>query len=402
MPKISVSDRLNQVPASPIREYVPLSQAAEREGVKVYHLNIGDPDILTPEVMIRVLSDWKINPLGYAPSQGTIKYLESLLSYYHQLGYNYLETKNLQVTIGGSEAIYMAMFASCNPGDEIIVFEPFYTNYNSYAATSGVKLIPIKTDIADGFHFPGPKAIEAKITGRTRAILYCNPNNPTGTVYTKNEIEMLVSLAAKHNLFLLSDEVYREYVFDGKKQVSLLNYFPEYPENLIVLDSMSKRYSLCGLRLGTLISLNPEIMSGVLRIAQGRLSAGIVDQAIASSLTEVPRSYLTDVQKEYWERRDVLFEGLKNIPGVIIPKPEGAFYTIVGLPVDNAKNFCRWLLTDFRDHGETIMLAPASGFYATAGLGDKEVRIAYVLNKKSLLRSIEILKIALSVYPHKL
>jgi aspartate aminotransferase len=392
------SIRLGKVPSSPIRKLVPFAQAAKRKGVHVYHLNIGDPDIKTPEVMLRVLRTWKRNPIGYALSQGESEFIEALLTYYHRLSFRFLQEKHFQVTVGGSEAISWALFSVCNPGDEVIVFEPFYTNYNSYAVVNGVKLVPILTTSTNGFHLPTREVIEKKISKKTKAILICNPNNPTGTVYTKSEIETLVSVAKRNKLFLLSDEVYREYAYDGRKHVSLLSYMQDIPNEAIVLDSMSKRYSLCGIRLGALISLNEEIMAGVLRIGQGRLSAGLVDQAVAAKLTQVPTSYLKSVKAEYERRRDVLYEGLKRIPGVVIPKPEGAFYSIVGLPVSDAEEFCRWLLTDFRDKKETVMLAPAAGFYATPGRGRNEVRIAYVLNTRDLTRCVELLRKALIQY----
>jgi aspartate aminotransferase len=395
---ITVSQRLGLVPASPIRKLVPYANEAKKQGVKVYHLNIGDPDVETPEVMMNVLRNWHDNPIRYGQSQGEPVFLKALKTYYHGLGYSFIDVPDIQVTSGGSEAISLALFATCEPGDEVLVFEPLYTNYNTYAVVNGVKLVPVRTRAEDGFHLPKQKEIEKKITKKTKAILYCSPNNPTGTVFTPSEVEGLVALAKKHNLFLLADEVYREYVYDGKKQTSLLTYMHKIPKQAILLDSMSKRYSLCGVRLGALISLNEKIMAGVLRIAQGRLSAGFVDQAIAAKLTEVPQSYLESVNKEYEKRRDVLHEGLKKIPGVVIPKPEGAFYAIVGLPVDDAEDFCRWLLTDFRDNNETVMLAPAAGFYATPGLGKNEVRIAYVLNVQKLTRCIELIAKALKIY----
>jgi len=394
----SVSERLQKVPASPIRKLVPFADAAKKEGITVYHLNIGDPDIKTPDVMVDVLRNWDRNPIGYANSKGEAELLESLKRYYHGAGFPFIETKDIQVTVGGSEAISWAMYATCEPGDEIIVFEPFYTNYNTYAVVNGVTLVPVLTTAENGFHMPPKAEIEKKITPRTKAILICTPNNPTGTVYTKEEITMLVEISKEHGLFLLSDEVYREYAYDGKKQTSLMSYMQEIPDRAIMLDSLSKRYSACGIRIGTLVSLNPDVMAGVLRIGQGRLSAGLVDQAIAARLTEVPASYLTGVYEEYAKRRDVLYEGLKAIPGVVIPKPEGAFYTIVGLPVTDAEHFCQWLLTDFRDKNETVMVAPAAGFYATPGRGKNEVRIAYVLNTDAIARSIEILRKALTAY----
>lgn len=398
MSKISVSSRLLSVPSSPIRKLVPFAMKAKKEGVKVYHLNIGDPDIKTPDVMLNVLNNWKDNPLRYGQSQGEVKFLEALKIYYNKLGFDFVDTTHIQVTTGGSEAISMAMFATCQVGDEILTFEPLYTNYNSYGAINGVTLKAILTTADTGFHLPSKDVIEKSITEKTKAILLCNPNNPTGTVYTKDEIEMLVSLAKEHDLFILSDEVYREYTYDGRKHVSLLSYMKDMPEHIIVLDSMSKRYSLCGVRLGNIVTLNKDVLAGVLAIAQGRLSAGFVDQEIASKLVDVPQSYLDDVHAEYVKRRDVLYEGLKKIDGVVIPKPEGAFYTIVGLPVDDAEKFCIWLLTDFRDNNETVMLAPASGFYSSQGKGKNEVRIAYVLNTMAIARCVELLKRALVQY----
>lgn len=398
---MNVSKRLQNVPASPIRKLVPYAQAAKKDGVKVYHLNIGDPDIETPKVMMDVLKNWSINPIGYSLSQGEPVFLESLKSYYHGLGAAFLDVANIQITSGGSEAISMALFAICEPGDEVIVFEPFYANYNTYAVVNGVTLVPVRTSIEDGFHLPDKKTIESHITKKTKAILICSPNNPTGTVFTKSEIELLVSEVKEHGLFLLTDEVYREYTYDGRVQTSLLSYMQEIPEQAIMLDSMSKRYNLCGARLGALISLNADVMAGVLRVAQGRLSSGIIDQQVASRLTEVPQSWLDETHDEWAKRRDVLYEGLTSIPGVTIPKPEGAFYSIVGLPVVDSEDFAKWLLTDFRDNNETVMVAPAGGFYATSGLGKNEVRIAYVLNTTDLKRCVELLAKALQTYTSK-
>lgn len=398
---MNASSRLTKVPASPIRKLVPLAQAAKKDGVKVYHLNIGDPDIKTPPVMMDVLKNWSIDPIGYSQSQGEPVFLESLKSYYNKLGYDFVDLAHIQVTSGGSEGISMVLFATCEAGDEVIVFEPFYANYNTYAVVNGVTLVPIRTSIDDGFHLPKREDIEKHITAKTKAILICTPNNPTGTVYTKEEMDLLVDVAKKYNLFLLSDEVYREYAYDGRKQVSLLDYMQDMPERAVVLDSMSKRYSLCGVRLGAVVSLNADIMAGILRMGQGRLSSGIIDQHVAARLTEVPESWLKEIHDEFEKRRDVLYEGLKKIPGVVIPKPEGAFYTIVGLPIADAEDFCQWLLTDFRDNNETFMVAPAAGFYATAGLGKNEVRIAYVLNTKDLARCVELLKKALELYTNK-
>lgn len=392
------SRRLSDVPPSPIRKLVPLAQAAKKKGVMVYHLNIGDPDIKTPDQMIEVLKTWKKNPIRYDQSQGNPDLLDALLWYYKKIGFSFLKHEHIQVTLGGSEGIFMSLFAVGSPGDELIVFEPFFTTYNSYAVLTGVKVVPVRTSIKNGFHLPSRRVIEKKITKKTKAILYTNPNNPTGTVYRKAEIETLVTLAKKHNLFLIADEVYREFCYDGRKHVSLFSYMRDIPDRAILLDSLSKRYALCGARLGMLISLNPDVMAGVLRIAQARLSAGLIDQTMAAALTKVPDDYFKAVQREYALRRDLLYEGLRKIGGVTIPKPEGAFYTVVGLPIADAEHFCAWLLTDFRENNETIMLAPAPGFYATKGLGKNEVRIAYVINQKGLRRCIELICKALAQY----
>jgi aspartate aminotransferase len=395
------SKRLSSVPSSPIRKLVPYAVSAKEQGVTVYHLNIGDPDIKTPEVMLDVLKNWDKNPIGYDQSQGNPLFLSAMKTYYHRLGFSFITSSHIQVTSGGSEAIAMAMFAVCDAGEEILTFEPLYTNYNSYAVVTGISLRAIETSAGNGFHLPDREVIENAITKKTRAILICNPNNPTGTVYTKEEIEMLVSIAKKHGLFLLSDEVYREYTYDGRAHVSLFAYMQEIPDLAIVLDSMSKRYSLCGARLGTLVTLNENVLKGVLAIAQGRLSSGLIDQMMAAKLTEVPDAYLEEVHDEYAKRRDVLYDGLRAIEGVVIPKPEGAFYTIVGLPVESAEDFAKWLLTDFRDNNETVMVAPAAGFYATPGKGKNEVRIAYVLNVNAIKRCIDILGKALVAYRNR-
>jgi len=392
------SQRLLNVQPSPIRKLVPFAVEAKKQGVHVYHLNIGDPDVKAPDVMLEAIKNWNKNPIGYDQSKGNPDFIDSLLWYYDKIGYKFLKPDDIQVTTGGSEAITMAFFATCEMGDEVIVFEPFYTNYNGYASINDIKLVPIPTKIEDGFHLPSKSEIEKHITPKTKAILYCSPNNPTGTVYTKDEVEMLVDIAEKHNLFLMSDEVYREFSYDGKKQVSLLSYMQKLPKQIIVLDSLSKRYSVCGLRLGWLISLNEDVMEGVLRIAQARLSSGLIDQVVGAKIKDVPESYLDEMCDEYKKRRDILYEGMKKIPGVIIPKPEGAFYSMVKLPIKDSEHFCKWLLTDFRDNNETVMLAPAGGFYADQSLGKNEVRIAYVLNAEKLKRCVELIRKALDVY----
>ncbi len=394
----TLSKRIDTVPASPIRALVPLANAAKARGITVYHLNIGDPDIQTPKEMLSVLRNWRQNPIGYGQSQGDKPLLDAFAEYYKKLGYGFIGTEHIQVTIGGSEAIAMALFAVCDAGDEILVFEPFYANYASYAAVYGINCIPVTTSIDTGFHLPSRKEIERHITKKTKAILLCTPNNPTGTVYTQDELEMLGDIASSRKLFLISDEVYREFVYDGDTSASILSLMERMPRQCILVDSLSKRYSACGIRIGALVSLHPEILSGVLRIAQGRLSAGLVDQAIAASIGNVPASYTQDVRCEYQLRRDVLYTGLRAIGGVTATLPEGAFYIIAKLPVDDATDFCRYLLTDFSDNKETVMLAPAAGFYKTPGVGKQEVRIAYVLNRTKLIRAVEILKKALAAY----
>jgi len=398
---MNISDIAKKIPASPIRELVPYADIAKKNGVHVYHLNIGDPDIQTPIEMIEVLKNWHKNPIGYAHSQGTAELLESMLWYYKKLGFAQLATENIQITFGGSEGLMWIFMSVCNPGDEIVVFEPFYTNYNSYAIMTHAKLVPILTTIENGFHLPSVEEIERKITPKTRAILICNPGNPNGVVYTKDEMDMLVSLAKKHNIFLISDEVYREFVYGDSLAISALSYTNEYRDGIIVCDSLSKRYSLCGIRIGTIVSFNKELMSACLRYAQARLSAGMVDQTVSASLTKVPDSYFAQVQVEYKNRRDTLIAGLKTIPGVVCPVPEGAFYIIVKLPVDDSFAFAKFMLSEFSDENETVMVAPAAGFYSTPGLGKDEIRIAYVLNTKALDRSAQILKKALVAYNAK-
>ncbi|OGK09820.1 aspartate aminotransferase [Candidatus Roizmanbacteria bacterium RIFCSPHIGHO2_01_FULL_35_10] len=393
-----VSSRLLQIPESPIRKLVPYATEAIRKGIKVYYFNIGDPDIDTPEIMLEVLTNWKQKTITYSRSHGEPNLLESLKNYYNKLGHTFINIDHLLVTLGGSEAISMAFLATTELGDEIITFEPFYTNYNSYAAVNGIKIVPVRTFAKDGFHLPSRQEIEKKINKKTKALLYCNPNNPTGTVYTKKEVEMLVSIAKKYNLFLIADEVYREFVFDNRQHTSILSYFNKIPNQAILVDSLSKRYSLCGARVGVLCSLNKEIMDGAMRIAQGRLSAGLIDQLMASKLAKVPESYFKKVHREYENRRNVLYKGLLSIPGVSVPNPEGAFYCIVDLPVKDSEDFCKFLLTDFNLNGETIMIAPAAGFYATKGLGNNQVRIAYVLKVEYLKKLIQILKKALPAY----
>ncbi len=401
MKTISVSKRLEDIPISSVRKLTPYAQATKAEGVKIYHLNIGDPDVKTPDIMLKVLHEWNYNPIRYAQSQGEPEFLKALESYFHDLGYKSVNPKNMVVTVGGSEAVVISLYAVANPGEEVLVFEPFYSNYSACASFADVKLVAVPTRIEDGFHLPSQKQIEAKITKKTRAILFCSPGNPTGTVYSKEEIEILVKVAKKHNLFLISDEVYREYIFDNKKHVSILSYINELPEQIILLDSLSKRYALCGARLGILMTLNENILKGAIKLAQSRLSAGFIEQVMAAKLTQVKQSYIDAVRIEYQKRRDVLYEGLMKIPGVFLAKPEGAFYSMVSLPVKDAEDFAIFLLKEFRINNETVMLAPGGGFYGTKGKGQDQVRIAYVLNTQDLKTSIKIIDQALKSYQSK-
>ena len=395
---MKLSDVAKSIPVSPLRGLAPLAHEAEKKGTKVYHLNIGNPDIETPAVMINSLKKWTDKTIGYSDSHGDKHFLKSLLWYYRTLGFDKLHYSNLQVTFGGSEALLWVFTTICNPGDEIITFEPFYTNYSSFVVISHAKIVPIKTVIDSGFHLPESAQIEEKITPKTRAILLCNPSNPTGTVYTKEELDMIVNIAKKNHLYIISDEVYREFVYDKKKSISMLEYADQYRDGIIIVDSLSKRYSLCGARLGVIVSFNHELMSIFLRFAQARLSAGYIDQSVATELVNVEDDYFAKVIEEYRLRRNLVVSELNKIEGVFCPNPEGAFYVIVRLPIEDSEQFAQWLLTDFSDNSETIMLAPATGFYSSKNLGHNEVRIAYVINRKDLGRSIELLKKALIIY----
>ncbi len=395
------SQRIKDLPISAVRKLTPYALKAKAEGVKVFHLNIGDPDIKTPAVMVKVLQNFKLETIRYAQSSGEPELVQAIKNYYQKLGFKNINEGNMVVTIGGSEAIMMAFYAVTNPGDEILVFEPFYSNYSSFAHLNEIKIVPIPTKIENGFHLPAKNIIESYITKKTRAILFSSPNNPTGTVFTKEEMQTLVKIARKNDLFIISDEVYREFVFDNKSSTSILEYLQQIPDQIILVDSLSKRFSLCGARIGVLVTLNKEIIAGILKIAQSRLSGGLVDQLMAARLMKVPSSYTIAVVKEYQKRRDVLYDGLLKIEGVFLTKPEGAFYTMVSLPVKEAEDFAIFLLKDFRLNNQTVMLAPGAGFYATAGQGLDQVRIAYVLKVPDLLMCIKIISEGLKAYKLK-
>lgn len=394
--KPEVSQRGQLMPASPIRKLSPMADDAKRRGVHVIHLNIGQPDLETPEPMRRRLQNLREKVLAYSPSVGTPEYLGSLVEYYRRLGIP-LHLNELIATTGGSEAVQFAMIACSNPGDEILVVEPFYTNYRAFATIAGVKLVPLLTRGEEGFHLPPREAWKAAITPRTKAILLCNPNNPTGTVYSRDELLMVAELCREHGLFFISDEVYREFVYDGRELISALR-LEGFEQHVVVVDSLSKRYSACGIRLGALVTRNPEVYSVCARLAQGRLSPPGLAQLVALGASELGPDYTEGVVREYQSRRDLLFAGLQTIPGVFLRQPEGAFYFIARLPVLDSEDFARWMLESFQHQGATVMVAPAPGFYATEGQGLDEVRIAYVLEAAQLQRAVECLSEGLKQY----
>ena len=393
----ALSERAGRIPASPIRKLVPLADAAKARGTKVYHLNIGQPDIETPPAMRNRLKQFDDKVIEYSPSGGTPEYLRSLQRYYERRLGIPLATNQILATTGGSEAILFSFMACGDEGDEVIVLEPFYANYKSFAAMAGLNIVPVTSRGREGFHLPERDGWERVVTPRSRVLILCNPNNPTGTVYRPEEMEMIASFCRDHGLFLVSDEVYREFVYDGRHAISALE-LPGSEEFVIVVDSLSKRYSACGIRLGSLVTRNPKIYDACLRMAQGRLSPPGLAQFIAVGAESLGDEYARGVVAEYQRRRDVLYEGLTSIPGVFLQKPEGAFYCIARLPIDDAERFAAWLLTDFQHDGETVMVAPGNGFYASA-LGLNEVRIAYVLKEEDLRTSISLLAEALQRYP---
>ncbi|HET7745975.1 MAG TPA: pyridoxal phosphate-dependent aminotransferase [Vicinamibacteria bacterium] len=391
-----VSERARRMPASPIRKLMPLADQAKKRGVHVYHLNIGQPDIETPAPMRERIHALRDTVYAYTPSGGTPEYLQTLQAYYRGIGIE-LGLDQIMATTGGSEAVSFAMLACANDGDDALVVEPFYTNYSAFATMAGVRLVPLRARGETGFHLPPREEWEEARTDRTRLVILCNPNNPTGTVYTADEVRMVAEFCRAHGLFLVSDEVYREFVYDGGKATSALS-LKGYEDLVITVDSLSKRYSACGVRLGCLVTRNRDVAQAALKMAQGRLSAPGLAQVAALGARELGPEYTEGVIREYQQRRDILFEGLCRIPGVFLRKPEGAFYFVARLPVRDSEDFAAWLLTDFQLRGATVMVAPAPGFYATPGLGADEVRIAYVLKADDLRASVEILAEALQAY----
>lgn len=394
MPKISKKGQ--QMPESPIRKLVPFAEAAKKRGTKVYHLNIGQPDIKTPEVALNAVKNADIEVLEYSHSAGFESYRNKLAAYYQKQGLP-VNTEDIIITTGGSEALMFAMGSTMDQGDEIIIPEPFYANYNGFSTASGVKVVPVISGIETGFALPPIADFEKLITEKTKAILICNPGNPTGYLYSKEELSQLAALVKKHDLFLIADEVYREFAYDGYQHFSVLNE-PEIAENAIMIDSVSKRFSMCGARIGCVVSKNKDFMAAAMKFAQARLSPPTYAQIASEAALDTPQSYFDDVITEYKDRRDTLVHALNAIEGVTVANPKGAFYCIAKLPVENADDFAKWLLESFDLNGETVMLAPASGFYSTPNVGLDEVRLAYVLKKEDLITSARIIEAALKVY----
>lgn len=395
MPKLS--HKAVDMPSSPIRKLVPFAEQAYAKGLKVHHLNIGQPDIATPETAVNAMKNADINVLEYSHSAGFASYREKLAAYYQKTGIN-VQSEDIIITTGGSEALVFGFMTTCDPGDEVIIPEPFYANYNGFALMAGLNVVPVTASIENGFALPPVEEIEKKITSKTKAIVICNPGNPTGYLYTKEELNQLAAIVKKHDIFLFADEVYREFCYDGAVPHSVMN-IEGVENNVIMIDSVSKRYSMCGARIGALVSKNKELMAGAMKFAQARLSPPTIEQIGAEAALETPQSYFDEVSAEYVARRNVLVDGLNEIPGVFCPKPSGAFYCVAKLPIDDSDKFCQWLLEEFEHEGQTVMMAPASGFYSTPGLGKDQVRLAYVLNQDALKNAVECLKVALEHYP---
>lgn len=393
---MDLSVRAIEIQASPIRKLMPYAGKAKAKGIKVYHLNIGQPDIETPAEMIKVYHEFNEKVLAYGPSQGLDIYRHSLVSYYAHHGIE-VDESDIIVTTAGSEAIIFALLVVCNEGEEVIVPEPFYTNYNGFATMASVKIKPLTTYAEQGFALPADAEIEKLITPNTKAIMLCNPGNPTGAVYSKEDIFRIAAIAKKHNIYVISDEVYREFVYDGASHTSIM-HVPDFSEHAILVDSVSKRYSACGARIGCIISKNKALMDTVLKFAQARLCPPTIDQLAANACVYLPESYITAIQIEYQKRRDLVYNEVMQIPDVICAKPQGAFYVVVKLPIENAEDFVIWLLTDYQFNGETVMAAPAEGFYATPGLGRNELRLAYILNEDDLKKAMHIFRTGFAEY----
>lgn len=398
MPTISHKGR--NMPESPIRKLAPFADAAKQKGKKVYHLNIGQPDIKTPEVAIEAVKNIDLSIIEYSPSAGYESYRKKLAKFYQRQNVN-VNTEDIIVTTGGSEALLFALATITDPGDEIIIPEPFYANYHAFASSTSATVVPVISTIESAFALPSIDTVEKLITPKTKAILICNPGNPTGYLYSEAEIKQLAALIKKHDLYLIADEVYREFLYDGDDvHYSVMN-LEDVQQNVIMVDSVSKRYSMCGARIGCLITKNKDVLATVMKFAQARLSPPTIEQIACEAAIDTPQSYFDEVISEYKERRDTLITELNKIEGVVVTKPKGAFYCIAQLPIDNADDFAQWLLESYDLNNETVMVAPAAGFYSTPGMGLNQVRIAYVLNKKDLITAVNILKEALLVYNKK-
>jgi aspartate aminotransferase len=391
-----ISQRGKKMPASPIRKLVPYAEAARTKGVKVYHLNIGQPDIETPKEFFQAIANFDHKVLEYSHSAGFESLRKKFAQYYHRVGVE-IDHNGIIVCSGASEAIRFAFMSCLDQNDEVIIPEPFYANYNGFAVEAGVKVVPITTHIENSFDLPGIEEFEKLITPRTRAIMICNPGNPTGKLYSREALEKLRDVVLKHDLYLIADEVYREFAYDGLEHFSTLN-LDGISENVIVVDSISKRYSACGARIGMVVTRNARVIQTAMKFAQARLSPPTLEQVGAEAVIDVPQSYIDAVRTEYVARRDTMVNALRRIPGVLVPEVSGAFYMIVRLPIDDSDKFCQWLLESFSHDDATVMMAPAGGFYATPGLGKDEVRIAYVLKQEDLEKSVECLAEALKVY----
>lgn len=394
MPTISIKGK--SMPESPIRKLVPYAENAKKRGIEVFHLNIGQPDIKTPDVALEAIKNNTIEVLAYSRSEGSEEYRQKLANYYVNHAIN-ITSQDIIITTGGSEALLFAMGSVCDSGDEIIIPEPFYANYNGFSTASGVTIVPVISKIEENFSLPPIEEFEKLISPKTKAILICNPGNPTGYLYSKEEIQKLAAIVKKHDLFLIADEVYREFVYDNVQHQSVLHDFG-LENHAIIIDSVSKRYSMCGARIGCLVSKNKEVISTALKFAQARLSPPTFAQIASEAALETPQSYFNEVTIEYKARRDILISELSKIEGIKVASPKGAFYCVVELPVDNADKFAQWLLEDFNLDNQTVMVAPAAGFYSTKGFGTKQIRIAYVLKKEDLISSVKILKAAIAEY----
>ena len=393
-----ISNKAVQMPASAIRKLVPLADKAKKEGVKVYHLNIGQPDIKSPDCALEAIRNFSLKNVSYSNSAGLIELREGLVNkYYKKIGID-IEVSELLVTVAGSESVNLALEIACNPGDEVIVLEPFYTNYNTFAFMNGITLKAIPTDIRNGFQVPPVEEFEKAITDRTKAILVCNPGNPCGTLYSNEKMLALGDIARKHDLFLISDEVYREFCYTDEPHFSAM-HIPDLDQNIILVDSVSKRYNLCGARIGCIVSHNKEVMAAALKFAQARLCPPVIGQIAAIGALDTPDEYFAQVRDEYIRRRNFMIERLNQIEGVFTPMPMGAFYTIAELPVDNTESFARWMLEEFRVNGETTMVTPAASFYKTPGKGINHARLSYVLEVPEMVKALDILEAGLKAYP---